>query len=541
MAEPAEEPPVAVPRARHMEAMEAAEMRQGSKAAGDESKPCLYYFPFAGRGELTRLIAAAGDLEIDELPEVTDKASFGSPGALPVLAHGELKVAQSFAIETYIATVAPAFSGLDSAQRAIDGMFCKIKEDVLQSLDDIILDLSKNESAAEDISTVCDRCFPSVESRLPEDGFINGLNVPTAADLAVFNMAKAFMPFGAAYRMGGYDLSARCPKFAAHASRVAEHPTVKAYVERSATMMADPLDLMSRPSAEGKVQAMKISALATETAGLWHSVNSPVPDCAVVWLHSLGETEVYWQELFEECDVLNIPELGECRWIMPRADIKPCTARGGAPTAQWFDTPEYPVCIRVPGVPNRARKEEDTQEIHAAVHRVHEAVLALEVEGVSADRIVVAGFGQGGALAVHAALSYPKKLAGCAMLSGYVPCCETALAHSVTSSSARGLELLWLHGIHDAVVHVDAATFQAKFLTDLGICLDFRLGFDYGHEVTTEELQSFRSWLLAKLRENFEEEAQHTENTKTHLHEAHALVETHTLPQDPWGAPQRPH
>merc|ERR1711865_1193207 len=130
------------------------------------------------------------------------------------------------------------------------------------------------------------------------------------------------------------------------------------------------------------------------------------------------------------------------------------------------------------------------------------------------------------------------------MLSGYVPCCESALAHSVTPSSARGLELLWLHGIHDAVVHVDAATFQAKFLSDLGICLDFRLGFDYGHETTVDELRSFKSWLIAKLREEtIEEEAQHIfeesrENTKTHLREDHHAVETHTLQQDPWGAPQ---
>merc|ERR1719359_1596004 len=162
----------------------------------------------------------------------------------------------------------------------------------------------------------------------------------------------------------------------------------------------------------------------------------------------------------------------------------------------------------VPGVPDHLRKDEDPQEIHHAVHRVHEAVLALEVEGVPHERIVVAGFGQGGALAVHAAFSYPKTLAGCAMLSGYVPCCKTALKKAITPAGV-GLELLWLHGLNDAVVHIDAATAQAKELNEIGIRLDFRLSFDYGHETTTEELLAFKTWLVAKMAPKPDEEEEH--------------------------------
>jgi len=322
---------------------------------------------------------------------------------------------------------------------------------------------------------------------------------------------------------------------------VAEHPTVKAYLERSATWSANVSSSSAgkaKPSEEGKEIAMKISELATETAALWHAVDCPVPDCAIVWLHGLGDTEIYWQEVFEDAEISAVPELGEVRWIMPRAEPSPCTARGGALTYQWFDTVEFPVCIIVPGVPDRRRKDEDPKDIHAAVHRVHEAVLALEVEGVPADKIVIAGFGQGGALAVHSALSYPKTLGGCAMLSGYVPCCTTALKEAITPRGAA-TELLWLHGIHDAVVHIDAATAQAKDMAELGVRLDFRLSLDFGHETTDEELKGFRSWLISRIgkppppEEDYGEYALGSRPTS----KQEALGSRSASKQDPWGPP----
>jgi predicted esterase/glutathione S-transferase len=539
-------------RARHDEWQELAPRVQDSgDSTAASTKPCLHYFPYAGRGELTRLIAAVGGVEIDEVSDSEDSLNFGSPGTLPLLAHGKLKVAQSFAIESYIANIAPAFANLDASQRALDHMFCKIKEDVLQDLDEAIgaigatsSDESRTATAAQDVAAIGDKWFAVIEGRLPETGFIHGLDIPTAADLAVFNMAEARVPFEASYKLVDYDISAKFPKFAAHVARVREHPSVKAYVEKSATFAADlPASGQEKPSAAGKAQAQKISALAEETASLWHAVDCPVPDAAVVWLHGLGETEVYWQELFDDADLTHLRELGECRWIMPRAEPAPCTVRGGALTLQWFDTSEYPVCLIVPGVPDRLRKDENPREIHAAVHRVHEAVLALEVEGTPAERIVVAGFGQGGALAVHAALSYPKTLAGCAMLSGYVPCCKTALKDAITPAGSA-TEVLWLHGIHDAVVHVDAASAQAKDLTELGVRLDFRLSFDYGHETTEDELKAFRSWLISKMAKPPQEqpvylppqeqaaEEQLAEGNKVEVKPSY----TYTARADPWSA-----
>jgi hypothetical protein len=90
----------------------------------------IYYFPASGRAELSRLIAAAGGIPMVEggsSPD--DRASFGSPGGLPLLQHGALKMAQSTAIENYLSLL--AFPDLTPEQRTIDCMFCSIKEDVI--------------------------------------------------------------------------------------------------------------------------------------------------------------------------------------------------------------------------------------------------------------------------------------------------------------------------------------------------------------------------------------------------------------------------
>jgi len=210
-------------------------------------RPCLYYYPFAGRGELVRLIAAVGGVEIDEKADLPDRAPFGSPGGWPCLEHGSLKISQSFVIESYIARIAPRFKDVTPAQRAEDAMFCKIKEELhvgyREMLSIMMADESKKAEGVEDITALGDKWFPIIEGRLPAEGFINGLAFPTVADLAMLNVARGFMPFGAAYLLGGYNVCARFPKFAAHVNRVAAHPAVQAYLSKSISMEDDPLGL----------------------------------------------------------------------------------------------------------------------------------------------------------------------------------------------------------------------------------------------------------------------------------------------------------
>jgi len=150
----------------------------------DPSIPCLYYFPMAGRADLSRLIAAAGGLELQEVSErPVHIGEFGSPGSLPVLEHENMKIAQSTAVEAYLSSIAPKFASLTPQQRAVDLHFCAIKEDVLAGL-------AKELFAGKDpikIVAHLDKWCSVIEAILPEEGFVNGLEYPTPADLAVLN------------------------------------------------------------------------------------------------------------------------------------------------------------------------------------------------------------------------------------------------------------------------------------------------------------------------------------------------------------------
>jgi len=210
-------------------------------------KPCLYYSAMAGRGELTRLIAAVGGLEIEEKAWLPDRAPFVSPGTWPCLEHGELRISQNTAIECYIASIAPYYKDLTPEQQAVDNLFCCIKDDMYKEYMNAYMAMSADESRkltfSADLAATADRWFLVIEDRLPSGGFINGLDFPTVSDLAVLNIAMAFMPFVAFQDLAGYDVSAKWPHLMRHADRVAIYPSVKAYLDKSTTIHANPYGL----------------------------------------------------------------------------------------------------------------------------------------------------------------------------------------------------------------------------------------------------------------------------------------------------------
>jgi len=197
------------------------------------------YFPIGGRGELTRLIAAVGGVEdfneSTEMPEGVTKAQCGSAGSLPILVDGALKMNESTAMEHYVASVAPKFADLTPQQRGKDAQFCSLKETCISAIATPLFSGKDKEA----IVAAMDKFFPIVEGILPDDGFINGLDSPTVADLAVLNIAGAtYMPFGAAYKVAEVDLEAKYPKLVAHAKRVKEVDAVAKYLEGSVSFGA---------------------------------------------------------------------------------------------------------------------------------------------------------------------------------------------------------------------------------------------------------------------------------------------------------------
>mmetsp|Transcript_71446 Transcript_71446/g.127465 ORF Transcript_71446/g.127465 Transcript_71446/m.127465 type:complete len:228 (+) Transcript_71446:1-684(+) len=195
----------------------------------------LVYAPIAGRGELARMIIATG--EIEGATELCEMANFGtpelntgeskkeyvSPSGMPLLSHGDLKMSQSGAIESYLASIAPRYSGLTAQQRGIDMMYSGIKEELLFNCAKAIFTTKKTdeEQAKKDVNALFDKWFAIFEEKVPDSGFIQGLDFPTVADLALLNITTGFMPFGAASKLvGGYDFG-KFPKVKALCDRTA--------------------------------------------------------------------------------------------------------------------------------------------------------------------------------------------------------------------------------------------------------------------------------------------------------------------------------
>jgi len=206
----------------------------------------LHYFPAGGRAELCRLIAAAGRVELIEggMPGAdVDKSDFASPGGVPLLQHGPLKMAQSTAIENYLSLL--AFPDLPPDMRAVDAQFCCIKEDVAAGTYKVIFSpmiKEDKEKAAEELRKNASKWYTVVEKLCPANGFMNGQAYPTAADVAVLNMCDTVMSFGLSNRIAGIDWSTY-PKMRALATRTAKFPSVAEYLAKSTTFTANPMGL----------------------------------------------------------------------------------------------------------------------------------------------------------------------------------------------------------------------------------------------------------------------------------------------------------
>jgi len=146
-----------------------------------------------------------------------------SPSGVPLLKHGNLKMSQSGAIEAYISKIAPKLSGLTDQQRALDAMYCGLKEEILVNCAKAVF-ATKN---GADVIKLLDKWLPLLEANAPASGFIHGLALPTAADCVALNITTAYMPFGAAMKLAGYDAT------------FAGYPKVKALAERTAAYLGE--------------------------------------------------------------------------------------------------------------------------------------------------------------------------------------------------------------------------------------------------------------------------------------------------------------
>ena len=205
-------------------------------------------------------------------------------------------------------------------------------------------------------------------------------------------------------------------------------------------------------------------------------------DAAVVLLHGLGADGHDFEGVVP---ALQLPERPAIRWVFPHAPVRPVTINGGYRMRAWFD---------IMGFDRTARQ--DLSGIRAADEAVGALVRRERERGVRPDRLVLAGFSQGGALGLHAGLRQPDRLAGILALSTYLLMQSSLAAERHPANAA--VPIFMAHGTDDPVIGLSLATHSRDHLLSLGYAVEWR-SYPMGHQVSPEELADVREWLLRVL------------------------------------------
>jgi len=208
------------------------------------------------------------------------------------------------------------------------------------------------------------------------------------------------------------------------------------------------------------------------------------PAGAVIWLHGLGADGHDFEPLVPE---LRLPEDLALRFVFPHAPIRPVTINAGMRMRAWYD---------IVAIDRRARQDEEG--IRASAAATVELIEREQERGIAAGRIVLAGFSQGGAIAIHAALRYPQRLAGLIALSTWMPLGETLAAEG--SAANRDLPVFMAHGRQDPMVPVTLGEQTREALAAAGYPLEWQT-YDMPHAVCPAEIADISAWLQERFRQ----------------------------------------
>lgn len=209
---------------------------------------------------------------------------------------------------------------------------------------------------------------------------------------------------------------------------------------------------------------------------------APNPTAAVIWMHGLGADSSDFVPIVPELDLTGC---GAVRFVFPDAPVMPVTINGGYRMRSWYDI-----------IGLELERREDEAGLRASQLEI-ERLIARELErGIRSDRIVVAGFSQGCAMALQTGLRYPQKLAGLLCLSGYLPL--RTLVEAERSPANQQTPIFMGHGKVDNVVAIDRAEKSRDLLTGLGYQVAWHT-YPMGHSVCPAEIGDISLWLQTVL------------------------------------------
>ncbi|WP_191601360.1 alpha/beta hydrolase [Marinomonas algicola] len=201
-------------------------------------------------------------------------------------------------------------------------------------------------------------------------------------------------------------------------------------------------------------------------------------DSAVIWLHGLGSDGYDFQPIVKS---LSLPEALGVRFIFPHAPIRPVTINGGMEMRAWYDILEMTIERKV-----------DSKNIAESCAHVQAIIDAQIASGMASERIVLAGFSQGGVIAYKLGLTTQSKLAGIMALSTYLVEAE-ALTHA-TENVNGSTSILIHHGSEDPVVPLQLGTTARETLLNKSYNVAFK-SYNMPHSVCPEQIGDISNWL----------------------------------------------
>lgn len=204
---------------------------------------------------------------------------------------------------------------------------------------------------------------------------------------------------------------------------------------------------------------------------------NPARAC-VIWLHGLGADGHDFEPIVPQ---LRLPAEPPVRFVFPNAPTRPVTINSGMIMRAWYDV----LGIDLP-------QREDEYGIYNSERLIQELIRREQGRGIPSERIVLAGFSQGGAMALHTGLRYPERLGGIMALSCYVPLARRLddERHPVNVE----LPIFIAHGRHDGVIPLVYGRAAYEQTHSLGYRSEWR-EYNMAHEVCWEEVKDIGRWL----------------------------------------------
>jgi phospholipase/carboxylesterase len=213
-----------------------------------------------------------------------------------------------------------------------------------------------------------------------------------------------------------------------------------------------------------------LDAIEIETA--------PSPTAAVIWMHGLGADGHDFEPIVPE---LRLPASLPVRFVFPHAPLRPVTINQGHVMRAWYD-------IRaLAGV-----RREDEAGVRQSARQIEALVERERQRGIAPGRLVLAGFSQGGAMALHVGLRHAERLAGVMALSCYLPLGD--VLSSEAAAANRDVPIFWGHGVHDPMIPLAMAEHGRAQVAALGYSIEWHQ-YAIPHSVSAEEIADVARWL----------------------------------------------